>query len=292
MNKKVRKAVIPVAGFGTRFLPVVKAIPKEMLPVVNKPVIQYIIEDLVGAGLETIILVNSAHKRATEDYFDNNFELESRLKETDKLEKLEEVEEVSEMANFIYVRQKEMGGNGDAILCAKEAVGNEPFVVVWGDCFLRAEPSLFPQIVETYNKYQSIVIAGYRTRDKEDTYRFAFVKGKELGDGVIEAEEFIEKPGPDKAPSQISTVSGFLYTPDIFEALEKVKIPKGQELNYTDGINYLMERNKKVYVKEIKNATYYECGDVLGYLKTNVEFALKDNEIKDEFRKYLKEKIK
>lgn len=283
---------MPAAGFGTRFLPVTKSSPKEMLPIINKPVIQYVIEELAEAGIETIILVTGWHKRAIEDYFDYHFELECKLREAGKKKELEEIRRIPDLANFIYVRQNEQRGNGDAVLCAKDAVGDEPFIMLWGDDFIEAKPSRSRQLIKAYDKYQSIVVAGYRTNKKEDTYKYGFAKGKEIEPSVIEIEELIEKPGPQRVPSDMAIVSGFVFTPDIFEALEKSKIKPGEELYWTDGVNYLKDRGRKIYAKEIKNGHYYDCGNILEYLKTNVDFALKREDIKDDFKKYLREKIK
>jgi len=292
MKNKIRKAVVPAAGFGTRFLPVTKSAPKEMLPIIDRPVIQYVIEELVDAGIETIILVTGWHKRAIEDYFDKHFELEHKLKEAGKENELKEIQKISEMANFIYIRQKEQRGNGDAVLCAKEAIGDEPFIMFWGDDFFEAKPTRAKQLLTAYDKFESIVMAGYKTTRKEDTLKYGYVGGKELDGGVMEIEKFIEKPGPDNAPSDMAIVSGFIFTPDIFEALERVKVPEGQELYYTDGVNYLMDKGKKVYAQEIKNGKYYDCGNVIEYLKTNVDFALKREDINGEFEEYLLEKVK
>jgi len=240
-----------VAGYGTRFLPVVKTIPKEMLPVLNKPVIQLIVENLVEAGIKTIVLVTSSSKKAVDDYL---LEL-------------------------------------DAILCAKEAIGDEPFIVSWGDSFFQVDGgNEFKMLISEYEKYHSIIMSGYITDKKEDTNKYGYIKGKKLDGGVIKVEQIIEKPGPASAPSNVAIASGFLFTPDIFEALEKIKVPKDKELVYVDGVDYLMQKEKSVYVKPMKGI-YYDCGNILGWLKTNVDFALKRDDIKDDFKKYLIEKI-
>jgi UTP--glucose-1-phosphate uridylyltransferase len=292
MQQKIRKAVVPVAGYGTRFLPVVKTIPKEMLPILNKPVIQLIVENLVKAGIETIVLVTSSSKKAVDDYFDSHFELENKLEEAGKDKELYEIKRLAKLADIIYVRQKEMRGNGDAILCAKEAIGDEPFIVSWGDSFFYLNgDNEFKKIIKAYNKYHSIIMSGLVTDKKEDTNKYGYVGGKKLDGGVIKVEQIIEKPGPENAPSNIAIASGFLFTPDIFAALEKVNVAQNKELVYVDGVNYLMQKGENVYVKPMPG-TYYDCGNVLGWLETNVDFALKRKDIKDEFRKYLEEKIK
>lgn len=281
-----------MAGYGTRFLPVVKTIPKEMLPILNKPVIQLIVENLVEAGIETIVLVTSSSKKAVDDYFDSHFELENKLEEAGKEKELREIKRLAKLADIIYVRQKEMRGNGDAILCAKEAIGNEPFIVSWGDSFFQVDGgNEFKMLISEYNKYHSIIMSGYITDKKEDTNKYGYVEGKKLDDGVIKVKQIIEKPGPENAPSNVAIPSGFLFTPDFFEALEKIEVPKGEELVYVDGVNYLIQKGKSVYVKPMQGV-YYDCGNIMGWLKTNVDFALKREDIKDEFRKYLEEKIK
>lgn len=289
--KKVRKAVIPAAGFGTRFLPATKAMPKEMLPIVDKPIIQYVVEEAIEAGIEQIILVTGWHKRAIEDHFDKHFELEARLEKDGKLEMLEEVRRISELANFVYVRQKEALGNGHALLVAKEIVGDEPVVMLWGDDFVSAKPSRTKQMIEAYEKYGTSILSGIRTTNPADTKKYGYVGGKAVADGVIEVSEFIEKPGPEKAPSNLAVVSGFLFTPDIFEALERAipdTIDKGNELYYVDGVNNMIADGKKVHAMEVKNGKYYDCGSKVGYLKTVVDHGLLHEDVSEEFKTYLK----
>ncbi len=290
--KKVRKAVIPAAGFGTRFLPATKAMPKEMLPIVDKPIIQYVVEEAIEAGIEQIILVTGWHKRAIEDHFDKHFELEARLEKDGKMELLEEVRRISELANFVYVRQKEALGNGHALLVAKEIVGDEPVVMLWGDDFVSAKPSRTKQMIAAYEKYGTSILSGIRTTDPADTKKYGYVGGRDVGDGVIEVDQFIEKPGPDKAPSNLAVVSGFLFTPDIFEALERAipdTIDQGKELYYVDGVNNMIADGKKVHAMEVKNGKYYDCGSKVGYLKTVVDHGLLHEDVKDEFKEYLKD---
>lgn len=289
--KKVRKAVIPAAGFGTRFLPATKAQPKEMLPIVDKPIIQYVVEEAVEAGIEQIILVTGWHKRAIEDHFDRHFELEARLEKDGKLEQLEEIKKISDLADFVYVRQKEPLGNGHALLVAKEVVGDEPVVMLWGDDFISAKPSRTKQMIEAYQKYGTTILSGIRTTDPEDTKKYGYVGGRNVEDGVIEVSEFVEKPGPEAAPSDLAIVSGYLFTPDIFAALEEAvadTIDQGRELYYVDGVNNLMKRGKKVHAVEIKNGKYYDCGSKLGYLKTVIDHGLAHPDINGDLREYLK----
>ncbi len=287
--KKIRKAVVPVAGYGTRFLPASKAMPKEMLPVVDKPVIQYVVEELVEAGIEQIIFVTSWHKRAIEDHFDRHLELERKLEKAGKTEQLEMIKKLSSMAEFVYVRQKEARGNGDAILTAEKVVGDEPFVVLWGDDFITAEPSRTRQLIEAYNKYGTTILGGVRTSDPEDTKRYGFVKGEEIEKGIVKVDDLIEKPGPENAPSDLAVVSGFVFPPEIFGALHQCTPEEEKELVWVDGVNKFKEEGTGSYAIEIMNGKYYDCGNITEYLKTNVEVALSRPDIKDEFGKFIKE---
>lgn len=291
MAKKVRKAVIPAAGFGTRFLPATKAQPKEMLPIVDKPIIQYVVEEVVEAGIDQVIIVTGWHKRAIEDHFDKHFELEARLEKDGKTKMLEEIKRISNLANFVYVRQKEALGNGHALLVAKDIVGDEPVVMLWGDDFISAEPSRTKQMIAAYEKYGTTILSGIRTDAEEDTKKYGFVGGKNIDGGVIEVEKFVEKPGPGNAPSNLAVVSGFLFTPDIFDALERAvpeTIDKGKELYYVDGVNIMMKEGKKVHAIEVENGKYYDCGSKVGYLKTVVDHGLKHDDVNGEFKEYLK----
>ena len=201
---KIRKAVVPAAGYGTRFLPASKAMPKEMLPIVDKPVIQYVVEELAEAGIEQIIMVTGWHKRAIEDHFDRHLELEKKLADAGKDEYLAEIKRISNLAEFVYVRQPEANGNGGAILTAKNIVGNEPFIVLWADDFIVAEPSRTRQLIEAYNKHQSIILGGVKTTDPNDTKRYGFAAGENVGDDIIKVNKLVEKPGPENTPSDLS----------------------------------------------------------------------------------------
>lgn len=286
--KKIRKAVVLAAGFGTRFLPASKAIPKEMLPIVDKPVIQYVVEELVGAGIEQLILVTNCYKKAIEDHFDHNFELESKLQKSGKTEQLAEVKKISDMAEFVYVRQKEMNGTGGAMLTAKNVVGNEPFVVLFGDDFMVATPSRTKQLIEAYDKYESIILGGINDKNPEDASKYAFAKGEEIGNNTVKIETLIEKPGAENKPSDLAIVSGFVFPPEIFEALESCQTESGKELGYVDGVNELQKSGIDAYALEIQNARYYDCGNVTEYLKTNVEIALGREDINEEFGEFIK----
>lgn len=286
MTQKVRKVVIPAAGFGTRFLPETKAMPKEMLPVVDKPIIQYVVEQAVEAGVEQVIIVTGWHKRAIEDHFDKHYELESRLKEDNKNEQLEEVRRISDLADFVYVRQKEPLGNGHAVLCAREVVGDEPFLVMWGDEFFDAKPSAPTQLVEAYEKYGKPVIAGVRVpKDQVSSYGIADVT---LVEGnVFRINKIVEKPEIGEAPSDLATHGSYLFTPEIFDILANLKPSRGEEIWIADAIEKLVEK-EDVYTVELKNAKYYDCGNKLAYLKTVVDHALGRADIGQDFKAYLK----
>ena len=294
MHKRVRKAVIPVAGFGTRFLPATKAQPKEMLPLVDKPIIQYVVEDAVSAGIEDIILVTGWHKRNIEDHFDYPFELEKRLEEAGKHEQLEEIRRIANMANFYFVRQKGPQGNATPIWNARQFVGDEPFLVLWGDDFIEASPSRCQQLVDAYeNLGGSAILGSIRTSKPEDYSRYGYATGQEVKGGM-KIESIVEKPGAGQIDSDYALVSGSLYTPEIFGAIkeamdrhEKQNTPS--ELVYVDAVKILLEQNKDCYAVEIQNGKYYDCGNKLEYLKAVVEFGLKHDELKDEFGKFLKQ---
>lgn len=291
--KKVTKAVIPAAGFGTRFLPQTKAMPKEMLPIVDKPVIQYVVEELVEAGIKDIVIVTGYHKRTIEDHFDfPNLDLIENLKMGGEKKKplLEQVEKIANMANFVYVRQKGPYGNGTPLLNARQIIGNEPFIYTWSDDFIVAEPSRFKQLIKTYEKYGYSCMSGIKASKDEDYERYGFVGGRELDKGIIDAEVIVEKPGKENAPSDLATVSGFLFTPDIFDYLDKAmeRLNDGQEFYYNDALKLMLEDGKHVLGVEIANGKYYDTGNKLEYLKTVVEFALKHPDMNGKFREYLK----
>jgi UTP--glucose-1-phosphate uridylyltransferase len=288
---KIRKAVIPAAGYGTRFLPMTKASPKEMLPIIDKPVIQYVVEEAVASGIEDIIIITGYGKRAIEDHFDHGQELENYLEKNGKTKQLEEVRRIAEMANFIYIRQKGPYGNGTPVLCAEPVIGNEPFAVLWGDEFIYAEPPRLKQMIDVFEKYNDPVISGVRIPNKADLSRYGIAKIKPVEDKIFEIEEIVEKPDPDQAPSDLATHGAYILTPDIFDALRTAKPGKGNEVWLIDGINALRQ-NHKIYACEVENSKYYDTGNKLEYMKTTVDFALSHSEIGEEFRKYLEQKLK
>ena len=284
--KKVRKVVIPAAGFGTRFLPATKAMPKEMLPIVDKPIIQYVVEQAVEAGIEDVIIVTGWHKRAIEDHFDKHFELEARLEKDGKTELLSQVKKISELANFIYVRQKEALGNGHAVLVAREVVGDEPFLVMWGDEFFEAEPSAPAQLLAAYEKYGHPAIAGVRV-GAQDVVKYGIADVTPVDGNIYKINKIIEKPQQGTAPSNLATHGSYLFTPDIFEILEGIKPTKSGEIWIADAIDALIAK-RDVYACELKNCRYYDCGSKVGYLQAVVDFALSHEDTNGEFRKYLK----
>lgn len=291
---KIKKAVIPAAGFGTRFLPQTKAMPKEMLPIVDKPIVQYIVEELVEAGIEDIIIVTGSHKRTIEDHFDRpSMELAENLRMggEKKLAFLEEAERIASMANFIYVRQKGPYGNGTPLLNVKSLIGDEPFIYTWSDDFIKAEPkSRFQQMIEIYDKYQCSVLASVKAKSDEDYDRYGFAGGEEIGDGLIDAKTIIEKPGKSGAPSDLATVSGFILTPDIFQYLDEAmnNLRDGDELYYNDALKLMLGDGKRVLAYEIKDGKYYDTGNKIEYMKTIVEFAMSHPAINGEFKEFLR----
>jgi UTP--glucose-1-phosphate uridylyltransferase len=287
---KIKKAVIPVAGFGTRFLPVTKAMPKEMLPIIDKPVIQYIVEEAVQSGIEDIVLVTGASKRAIEDHFDYNYELQNWLKKQGKEKLREEIKKIADLANFIYIRQKGPYGNGTPVLNAKKVIGNEPFAVIWGDDLFinkNGKPRL-KQLIDVYNKYQDPVLTAIKI-DDEGTKKHGVIDGIKVEEKVYQIKKIIEKPGPQKAPSKIGTLGAYILTPDIFAALEQTKIGQGQELWLVDAI-FNLSKKRPIYAALVEGK-YYDTGSKLGWLEANVDFALNRQDLNKEFKKFLKGKI-
>lgn len=295
MGKKITKALIPAAGFGTRFLPQTKAMPKEMMPLVDKPIIQRVVEELVEAGIETIVIVTSSNKRSIEDHFDNNFELEEKLLAGGKMDALTTVRKISDLAEFIYVRQKGPQGNATPILNVKHIMGNDPFMLFFGDDFIDAEPSRAKQLIEAYEKYGTTILAAGKAKSEGDYKKYGFVGGEEVGDGIISVKSIVEKPGNSAAaPSDMAVMSGYIFTPDIYEPLEKAKetLEEGQELVYTYGVQDLIDQGIGVHAVDIKNAVYRDTGNKLEYLKTVVEYGLMHEDFGEDFKEYLKNLVK
>lgn len=282
----IRKAVIPVAGFGTRFLPATIAQPKEMLTVVDTPVIQYIVEEMAAAGIEEIIFVTGRNKRAIEDHFDYSQELEQSLKDTGKTDVLKEVHRISRLAKFVYVRQNKMLGNGHALLMAKEVVGNEPFAFSFGDDIIVSRRPAIGQLIESYRRYRSPIVGTMKV-EPELVSRYGIVEPKDTPrTKTFGITKIIEKPALGEAPSLHAVTGRYIFTPDIFKALEKSKPSQNGELYIADAINILARRNR-VYGQEI-SGTYYDCGNKLEYMKANFHFALQRPDIRPELQRFLR----
>jgi UTP--glucose-1-phosphate uridylyltransferase len=287
--QKIRKAVIPAAGFGTRFLPQTKAMPKEMLPIVDKPVIQYVVEEAVAAGIEDIVIVSGALKRAIEDHFDvPNAELVENLQAGGKTELIEQTRKISELANFVYIRQKGMYGNGTPVLCAEPVIENEMFAVMWGDEFIYSNPPRLSQMVSVYEKYGGAVISAVRIQNRDDLKRYGIADVEPVEGNVYKIKHIVEKPQPDKAPSNLATHGAYILPPAIFDILRHQQPGTGGEIYLPEAIAELIKTGYPVYACEIENARYYDTGNKLEYIKTVVELALQHPDIGEDFKKFLK----
>lgn len=284
--KKVTKAVFPVAGLGTRFLPATKASPKEMLPIVDKPLIQYAAEEAVAAGATELIFVTGRNKRSIPDHFDKSYELESELEARGKEEMLKEIRGIlPKDVTCIYIRQSEALGLGHAVLCAKPAVGNEPFSVILADDLIDGTPPVMQQMVELYNQ-QSCSILGVEDVQPSETASYGIVDAEPVSPDALQLKGIVEKPQPEDAPSNLAVVGRYILTPRIFECLENIKPGKGGEIQLTDGIAALMQY-EKVLAYRFKGKRY-DCGSKFGYVKANVEYAMRHKEIGAEFTEYLR----
>ncbi len=282
---RVRKGVFPAAGLGTRFLPATKAQPKEMLPLVDKPTIQYVVEEAVASGLQEIIIVTGRGKRAIEDHFDAAFELEYYLNDRGKVEELAQIKTISEMASVSYVRQKEPLGLGHAILCARALVGDEPFGVFLGDDIITAAVPCMRQLLDVFQQRGAPVIAVERV-PRGEIQRYGVIAGRPVGDRVWEITDLVEKPRPEEAPSDLAIIGRYVLTPDLFAILAETAADKRGEIQLTDGLRTLRKR-RPMYAVEFVGKRY-DTGDKLGFLKATVEFALARPDLSDAFRAYLK----
>jgi len=281
----ITKAVFPVAGLGTRFLPATKASPKEMLPIVDKPIIQYAVEEAVTAGITELIFVTGRSKRSIEDHFDKAYELETELKARGKDQLLESIHNMlPSNVSCVYIRQSEALGLGHAVLCARQVVGNEPFAVLLADDLIDGSPPVLKQMVSIYEHHRNSVLAVQEV-PREETRFYGIVKTRPLDSGLHKLEAIVEKPQPDKAPSTLAAIGRYILTPRIFEHLENVKAGAGGEIQLTDGIASMLSR-EQVLAFEF-NGKRYDCGSKQGYLEATVEFALKHPELKESFRNYL-----
>lgn len=287
MNK-VRKAIIPAAGLGTRFLPATKAMPKEMLPIVDKPTIQYIVEEAIASGIEDIIIVTGKGKRAIEDHFDHATELENNLMEKQKYEMLETIQSISNMIDIHYIRQKEPKGLGHAILCARKFIGDEPFAVLLGDDIVQAEKPCLAQLMEEYNKRFSSVLAVKRVPDAE-THRYGIIDPIEAEDRIYQVKNFIEKPDPGTAPSNLAIIGRYILNPEIFMFLEKEEIGAGNEIQLTDAIQKL-NKIQRVFAYEFEGKRY-DVGEKQGFIETTIEFALQRPDLRADLLRFMEEKL-
>lgn len=282
---KVRKAIIPAAGLGTRFLPATKAQPKEMLPIVDKPTIQYIIEEAIASGIEEILIITGRNKRSIEDHFDKNIELEMSLKEKGKDDLLELVEDISNMVDVHYIRQKEAKGLGHAILQAKSFVGDEPFAVMLGDDIVDSKTPCLKQLIDVFDEYKTSIL-GVQEVEEKNVSKYGIVDGKYIEDNVHKVKGLVEKPSMEEAPSNIAILGRYIITPRIFEILENTKPGAGGEIQLTDALKEL-GREEAMYAYTFSGRRY-DVGDKLGFLSATIEFALKREDIREDFIKYLR----
>jgi len=282
----ITKAVIPAAGLGTRFLPVTKSMPKEMLPIIDKPIIQFVVEEAIISGIEDIIIITGRGKRAIEDFFDTSPELESHLFQNKKYELLREVKDLSSLVDIHYIRQKEPKGLGDAVLKAEKHIGDEPFAVLLGDDIIKEGIPCIKQLMDVYQKYKNSVIAVEEVKDVSK-YGIIKIRGTEIEESVYRIEDIIEKPSLEEAPSNIGTVGRYILTPEIFPCIKETPVGKGNEIQLTDAIRMLITKEKKdVYAYKFKGKRY-DAGDKIGYIKAIIDFALKREDLREEIVKYL-----
>lgn len=286
--KKVRKAIIPAAGLGTRFLPATKAMPKEMLPIVDKPTIQYIIEEAIESGIEDLIIVTGKGKRAIEDHFDHNFELEQNLIEKEKLDLLDKVKQSSQI-NLHYIRQKEPRGLGHAVWCARKFIGDEPFAVLLGDDIVEAETPCLKQLINEYEKTESSVI-GVQTVTDDQTHRYGIIDPIEKDGNLHKVKRFVEKPAKGTAPSKLAIMGRYVLTSEIFDLLEKQETGAGGEIQLTDAIQKLNEE-QSVYAFDF-DGIRYDVGEKFGFIQTTLAFAIKNDDLKDQLIELMEELLK
>lgn len=290
MNKKIRKAIIPAAGLGTRFLPATKSQPKEMLPIVDKPTIQYIIEEAIASGIEEILIITGRSKKCIEDHFDKSIELELELEKSGKDEMLKMVREISDMVDIHFIRQKEPRGLGHAISCARTFVGNEPFAVLLGDDVVYNEQTpCLKQLMDCYNEYKTSVL-GVQTVAKEDVDKYGIVDGIHIENDVYKVKGLVEKPSVEEAPTNVAILGRYIITPRIFEILQDTPVGKGGEIQLTDALLRLVEE-EAMYAYNFKGRRY-DVGSKQGFLEATVEYALRRDELRDDFLAYLNSILK
>ena len=285
-NRRITKAVIPAAGLGTRFLPITKSQPKEMVPVVDKPTIQYVVEEAVASGIDDILIITGRGKRAIEDHFDRSFELEAELKKKNDHALLAELETIAELADIHYIRQKVAAGLGHAVLCAKKHIGEHPFAVLLGDIITLSDSPCTKDLIGIYEKYGASVIA-VEPVPLEEVRRYGVIKGEQVDDGLYRIVDLVEKPSPEQAPSNLAVLGRYVLTPAIFDCLEQTKPGLGGEIQLTDALRLLLER-EEIYALEATGPRY-DIGNKLSWIKATVELALMNEEIGEELRSYLHE---
>lgn len=284
--RKIRKAVIPAAGLGTRFLPATKAQPKEMLPIVDKPTIQFIVEEAVNSGIEDIVIVTGRNKRAIEDHFDRSMELESFLKNGGKLELLDMVQDIARLVDIYYVRQKEALGLGHAIYCARKFIGDEPFAVLLGDDVIHSEVPCLRQMMNHYERYGASIV-GVQQVPLEETSKYGIVDGTEISDRLYRASDLVEKPHPEESPaSRLAIMGRYILNPEIFDVLERIEPGKGGEIQLTDGLRELL-KSQEVLAYNFEGRRY-DVGDKFGFVQATIEFALQREELSEDLMAYLK----
>ena len=286
--KKIRKAIIPAAGLGTRFLPATKAMPKEMLPIVDKPTIQYIVEEAIASGIEDIIIVTGKGKRSIEDHFDHSVELEQNLRSKEKFELLEEVRNIANMADIHYIRQKEPKGLGHAVWCARNFIGDEPFAVLLGDDIVQAETPCLKQLMNLYDQTLSSVI-GVKQVPESETHRYGVIDPLESDGRSYQVRNFVEKPKQGTAPSNLAIIGRYIFTPEIFMFLDKQEVGAGGEIQLTDAIQKLNEI-QRVFAYEFEGERY-DVGEKLGMIETNIEFALQHDDLREGLLQFMAKKL-
>ena len=284
---KVKKAIIPAAGLGTRFLPATKAQPKEMLPIVDKPTIQFIIEEAIASGIEEILIITGRNKKCIEDHFDKSIELEMELEKSGKSDLLELVRDISDMVDIHYIRQKEPKGLGHAIHCAKTFVGNEPFAVLLGDDVVDSEVPCLKQLIDCYNEYKTTIV-GVQPVDEDKVDKYGIVDGIHIEDRVYKVKDLVEKPSVEEAPSNIAILGRYIITPQIFEVLENTVPGKNGEIQLTDALKTLIGQ-EAMYAYNFKGKRY-DLGDKFGFIQATIEYALKKPELRDNVLNYLNNK--
>ncbi|PLR78266.1 UTP--glucose-1-phosphate uridylyltransferase [Bacillus sp. V3-13] len=286
--RKVKKAIIPAAGLGTRFLPATKAMPKEMLPIVDKPTIQYIVEEAIDSGIEDIIIVTGKGKRAIEDHFDHAVELEQKLISSEKFDLLEKVQKPSKMVDIHYIRQKEPKGLGHAVWCARNFIGNEPFAVLLGDDIVQAETPCLKQLINQYENTLSSII-GVKRVPEQETHRYGIIDPLEQHGRSFQVRNFVEKPKPGTAPSELAIIGRYIFTPEIFMFLEKQEIGAGGEIQLTDAIQKL-NQIQRVFAYEFEGERF-DVGEKLGFIETTIEFALQDSQLRENLLEFMAKQI-